>query len=142
LLWRRLIQQADLEFGKISINALLRTYSAAIEESMKKELVVYGRTWPCPDLTRAKRFLEANNISYRQINIDQDDAAAAFVEQWVGHRSVPTIIVAPAGEVHPIAEPAPIPPGRSVRSFDRGTMITEPSEDALHGFLQRHELWG
>jgi hypothetical protein len=32
--------------------------------------------------------------------------------------------------------------GRSVRSFDRGTMITEPSDDALQRFLQRHELWG
>ncbi len=105
---------------------------------MNKELIVYGRTYPCPDLSRAKRFLEANNIQYRQINIDQDQAALEFVRRWVGHLSVPTIIVAPAGEDQPIAEPAPVPPGRSARSFDRGTMITEPSDDALRGFLKRH----
>ena len=109
---------------------------------MNKELIVYGRTFPCPDLTRTKRFLEANNIQYRQINIDQDEAACRFVEQWAGHRSVPTVIVANAGDVHPITEPTPVPAGRSTRSFDRGTMITEPSEEALSGFLRRHGLWG
>ena len=109
---------------------------------MNKELIVYGRTFPCPDLTRTKRFLEANNIEYRQINIDQDEAACRFVEHWVGHRSVPTVVVANQGDVHPITEPAPVPAGRSARSFDRGTMITEPSEEALSGFLRRHGLWG
>lgn len=109
---------------------------------MNKELVVYGRTYPCPDLTRTKRFLEANRISYRQINIDQDEAAREFVERWVGHQSVPTVVVASPGELHPIADPAPLPAGRSARSFDRGTMITEPSEDALRGFLRRHGLAG
>ena len=105
---------------------------------MNKELVVFGRTYPCPDLTRTQRFLKANNISYRQINIDEDEAALEFVMRWVGHRSVPTIVVARTGDVQPIADPAPLPTGRSVRSFDRGTMITEPSDDALHGFLRRH----
>ncbi len=109
---------------------------------MNKELVVYGRTYPCPDLTRAKRFLEANQITYRQINIDQDATAAAFVEHWVGHRSVPTVVVAHAGKVQPVEEPAPPPPGRSARSVDRGTMITEPSDEALRGFLRRHGLAG
>lgn len=109
---------------------------------MNKELVVYGRTYPCPDLTRAKRFLEANKISYRQINIDQDSEACKFVERWVGHRSVPTIVVTRPGDVQPIEEPAPLPVGRSARSYDRGTMITEPSEEALDGFLRRHGIWG
>ncbi len=107
---------------------------------MNKELIVYGRTYPCPDLTRAKRFLEANQITYRQINIDQDAAALEFVRRWVGHLSVPTIVVAKQGDVQPIEDPAPLPPGRSARSFDRGTMITEPSDEALRGFLQRHGL--
>ncbi len=109
---------------------------------MNKELVVYGRTYPCPDLIRTKRFLEANNISYRQINIDQDKAACEFVEHWVGHRSVPTIVIARPGDDQPIEDPTPLPAGRSARSFDRGTMITEPSEEALHGFLSRHGIWG
>jgi len=107
---------------------------------MNKELIVYGRTYPCPDLTRAKRFLEANQITYRQINIDQDEAALEFVRRWVGHLSVPTIVVAKPGDVQPIEDPAPVPPGRSARSFDRGTMITAPSDEALRGFLQRHGL--
>lgn len=108
---------------------------------MNKELIVYGRTYPCPDLTRTKRFLEANKISYRQINIDEDEAALELVERWVGHHSVPTVVVARAGDVQPIEEPAPLPRGRSARSFDRGTMITEPSNDALQGFLRRHGLY-
>lgn len=107
---------------------------------MNKELVVYGRTYPCPDLTRTKRFLEAHQIQYRQINIDQDEAALEFVRRWVGHLSVPTVVVAKSGDVQPIDDPAPLPPGRSARSFDRGTMITEPSDEALRGFLQRHGL--
>ena len=105
---------------------------------MNKELVVIGRTYPCPDLARTQRFLKANNINYRQINIDEDEAALEFLLRWVGHRSVPTVVVAQAGDVQPIEEPAPLPPGRSVRSLDRGTMITEPSDEALRGFLHRH----
>ncbi len=108
---------------------------------MDKELIVYGRTYPCPDLSRAKRFLETNSIKYRQINIDEDEDAGEFVEQWVGHRSVPTIVVANTGETVPVTEPAPIPRGRSARSLDRGTMITEPSNEALHAFLERNGLW-
>jgi glutaredoxin len=105
-----------------------------------KTLVVYGRTFFCPDLERAQRFLAVNNVAYQQINIDEDDAAGALVEGWVGHRSVPTIVVANQGETLPFEEPAPIPEGRSARSFDRGTVITEPSNDALDAFLKRNGL--
>ena len=81
---------------------------------MNKELIVFGRTYSCPDLARTQRFLKANNVNYRQINIDEDEGAMEIVE------------------------PAPVPSGRSARSFDRGSMITEPSDEALHGFLRRH----
>lgn len=107
---------------------------------MDKELIVYGRTFPCPDLSRSQRFLNSKNVSYRMIAIDQDEQAGEFVERYVGHRSVPTIVVARKGDVLPIEEPAPLPRGRSARSFDRGTLITEPSDDALNTFLQRHGL--
>lgn len=107
---------------------------------MDKELIVYGRTFPCPDLMRSQRFLNNKQISYRMIHIDQDEEAGARVEEWVGHRSVPTIVVARKGDVLPIEPPAPLPSGRSARSFDRGTVITEPSDEALHNFLQRHGL--
>ncbi|HEX6288491.1 MAG TPA: glutaredoxin family protein [Herpetosiphonaceae bacterium] len=107
---------------------------------MDKELIVYGRTFPCPDLMRSERFLRSKQVAYRMIHIDQDEEAGTLVEQWVGHRSVPTIVVARKGEVLPIEEPAPLPQGRSARSFDRGTLITEPSDEALSTFLQRHGL--
>jgi glutaredoxin len=107
---------------------------------MDKELIVYGRTFPCPDLSRSQRFLKAKNITYRMIHIDQDEQAGELVERYVGHRSVPTMVVARKGDVLPIEEPTPLPRGRSARSFDRGTLITEPSDEALNTFLQRHGL--
>ncbi len=109
---------------------------------MDKELVVFGRTAFCPDLARSTRFLDNNNVPYRMIRIDEEQEAGELVEQWVGHRSVPTIVVARKGEVEPIEQPAPLPEGRSVRSFDRGTLITEPSDEALGRFLERHGLIG
>ena len=108
---------------------------------MEKELIVYGRTFPCPDLARSQRFLNNKNITYRMIAIDQDEQAGELVEHYVGHRSVPTIVVAAKGDVEPIEEPTPLPKGRSARSVDRGTLITEPSDEALSAFLQRHGLF-
>jgi glutaredoxin len=107
---------------------------------MEKELIVYGRTFPCPDLARSERFLNSRNVPYRMVHIDQDEEAGELVERYVGHRSVPTIVVARKGDVLPIEEPAPLPRGRPVRSVDRGTLITEPSDEALGSFLQRHGL--
>lgn len=108
--------------------------------NMDKELIVYGRTFPCPDLARSERFLNSNKVPYRMIHIDMDEEAGERVEEWVGHRSVPTIVVARKGDVLPIEDPAPLPSGRAARSFDRGTLITEPSDDALKAFLSRHGL--
>lgn len=107
---------------------------------MDKELVVYGRTYFCPDLARSQRFLDTKGVPYRLVHIDQDEEAGELVERYVGHRSVPTIVVARKGNMEPIEEPAALPQGRSVRSVDRGTLITEPSDDALGKFLQRHGL--
>jgi len=107
---------------------------------MDKELIVYGRTAFCPDQARSLRFLEGNDVPFRMIRIDEDDQAGTVVEQWVGHRSVPTIVVARKGDTMPIEPPTPLPQGRSARSFDRGTLITEPSDEALSKFLQRHGL--
>ena len=109
---------------------------------MDKELVVYGRTAFCPDQARAVRFLDTNNVPYRLIKIDEEPEAGERVERWVGHRSVPTLVVARKGDVMPIETPAALPEGRSVRSVDRGTLITEPSEEALGRFLERHGLIG
>jgi glutaredoxin len=105
-----------------------------------KELIVYGRSMFCPDLARTQRFLASNNVHYQQINIDQDEEAGARVEKWVGHRSVPTVVVARKGELEPLTPPTSLPTGRSARSVDRETVITEPSDEALLTFLQRHNL--
>ena len=105
-----------------------------------KTVVVYGRAAFCPDLARAQRFLDQHNVAYQQINIDQDPAAGQRVEAWVGHRSVPTIVIADQGELLPFEPPAELPAGRSARSFDRGSLITEPSNEALKSFLQNHDL--
>lgn len=106
----------------------------------QKELVFYGRTYYCPDQERALRFLNRHQITYKRIDIDQDVTASTLLQQWVGYQSVPTLVIARQGEVTPIEEPVPVPQGRSIRSLDRGTLITEPSEEALRCFLQRHGL--
>ncbi len=52
--------------------------------------------------------------------------------------SVPTLIVAEAGELLPYEPPAPLPAGSSPRSIDRGTMITEPGLEDFTQWLLRH----
>jgi mycoredoxin len=55
-------------------------------------LLVYGTTW-CPDCTRVRRFLDANQIAYQWINIDKDPDACAIVEKINhGNQSVPTLV--------------------------------------------------
>lgn len=112
-----------------------------MEQEQPKELVMYGRSWPCPDQMRTERFLQANKITYRKVLIDQDPEAGELVEHYVGHRSVPTMVVAALGSDQPLAEPTPIPAGRSTRSFDRGTLITEPSDEAMRNFLRKNGLF-
>jgi len=108
---------------------------------MDKELIVYARTAFCPDVMRAVRFLDNNSILYRRIDIDRDEQAGELVESLVGHRSVPTLVIANKGESTPFEEPAPLV-GRNARSVDRGTVITEPSDEALSRFLERNGLVG
>ncbi|MBN1179296.1 MAG: glutathione S-transferase N-terminal domain-containing protein [Anaerolineae bacterium] len=74
-------------------------------------ITVYGTAW-CPDVRRARRFLDQNGVAYDFVDIDKDAAAAVFVEQTNrGHRSVPTIL------------------------FPDGSTLTEPSTHEL-----RHKL--
>jgi glutaredoxin-like protein len=56
------------------------------------EILFYGTNW-CGDSRRARRFLDQHKIPYRWIDIDQDEAAAQFVEGLNGgFRSVPTLV--------------------------------------------------
>jgi mycoredoxin len=54
-------------------------------------LVMYTTTW-CGYCVRLKRFLDREGIGYREVNIEEDDAAAAFVMGVNGgNRTVPTL---------------------------------------------------
>ncbi len=62
------------------------------------QIVMYG-TDTCPDCHRARTFFDSNQLKYRYIGVENDQAAAEFVRQVnEGVRSVPTIIF-PDGSV-------------------------------------------
>ncbi len=107
---------------------------------MQKELVMYGRRFACWDQTRASEFLAARNVPYRFVDISGDPLAALRLQSWVGHLSVPTLVIARLGEELPIAEPTPRDTTRRTRGQNRGTLITEPSDEELEAFLQQNEL--
>jgi mycoredoxin len=66
-------------------------------------VIVYGTSW-CPDCRRATRVLEEKQVAYHYVNIEEDEAAAAYVVQLnAGNRSVPTIVF-PDGSV--LVEPS------------------------------------
>jgi formylglycine-generating enzyme required for sulfatase activity len=101
------------------------------------DLVVYGRTTFCPDLMRLQSWLVAWNVPYRQVNVDMDEEAAIRLDDWLGNRVIPTLVVAQRGELTPISEPAPADLSR-LRSTDRGSMLHEPDEATLRAFLVRN----
>ena len=105
---------------------------------MGYELVMYSRTRACPYVRAAKRVLERENITYREIYIDEDPAAKQRVRDWTGFESVPTIIVAQPGEDLPFEAPAALEPGTSPKAVDRGSMITEPGEMVFEDWLRKH----
>ena len=102
------------------------------------ELVMYSRTVPCPFVLIAKRVLGAQNVPYRELFIDKDQVLEKRVLDWTGFLSVPTLVVARAGENLPITEPAPLEKDASPRGINRGPMITEPSEEELMAWLRQH----
>lgn len=52
-------------------------------------LTIYSKT-VCPFCVNAKNYLRSKNISFREVNIEQDEEARLFM-QAQGHRSVPQI---------------------------------------------------
>lgn len=103
-------------------------------------LVVYGRSGPCPDMTRWARWVASHPLAYVEFDIDGDEDAEAKVIAWTGHRSVPTLVIAPDGGFDPIEAPSPLPEGRGPRAIDRGTMLTEPNPGQIGDFLRRHGI--
>jgi len=56
------------------------------------EIILYGTDW-CGGSRRVRLFMDQHNIPYHWVNIDQDDAAARYVQSINnGNRSVPTIV--------------------------------------------------
>jgi len=67
------------------------------------QIVMYTTEF-CADCLRAKKFFEVNEISYRRIGLEGNEAATNFVIQLNnGYRSVPTI-VCPDGTI--LVEPS------------------------------------
>jgi len=61
---------------------------------MTTELVTLYTTRWCPDCTRAKSFLKARGIAYREVNIEDDKSAEEIViKANDGRRKVPTLEV-------------------------------------------------
>jgi glutaredoxin len=104
------------------------------------ELVVYTRQSFCPYQRKADRVFEHYGLTPRTIYIDDNDVALQRVLDWTGYRSVPTIIIARSGEDLPYEEPAYLERGSSPRGVDRGSMLTEATEEQLTAWLQKHGL--
>lgn len=62
------------------------------------QIVVYSTTW-CGDCRRSKRWLNDNNIPFTEIDVEQDDQAAAYVKSVNNGMSVVPTIVFPDGAI-------------------------------------------
>lgn len=58
---------------------------------MGKRIVIYTTAW-CPDCRAAKKFLQAKNLPYEEIDVEKSPEAAAIVMKMNdGMRKVPTL---------------------------------------------------
>ena len=70
---------------------------------MAEQIIVYSTVW-CPDCQRAKQFLAEHRVLYKDIDVEQDEKARAFVEMVNnGMRILPTIVF-PDGSI--LSEPS------------------------------------
>ena len=84
-------------------NSIVLGLRKDVFQEMDQQITLYGTSW-CGDCRRAIRVLDQLQASYKYVNIDQDEAAAAYVVQVNnGSRSVPTIVF-PDGSV--LVEPS------------------------------------
>ncbi|MFN8457708.1 MAG: glutaredoxin [Anaerolineae bacterium] len=105
---------------------------------MDKEIVMYVRGAYCGSVALARDLLKRYNISYREINIDDDPLYAAQLKEWINFFSVPTLIIANSGENVPYTECLPRPADQPLRGYSRGPMITEPNNQQLEDWLHQH----
>lgn len=106
------------------------------DPTARYDLIMYSRSTGCPFVSLAKRILDDYAVDYVELFIDQDAEARQRVRDWTGYLSVPTLVVAPAGALHPVTEPEPLEKGKSPRGIHRGPMITEPSAKQLTAWLK------
>ena len=107
---------------------------------MTQELVMYVRSFYCPNVALARDVLQRYKIPCREINVDGSPQLKTRLKAWTGFHSVPTLILANPGEDVPHTDFSPIPAGQSPRGVDRGPMITEPNNKQLENWLYKHDL--
>jgi glutaredoxin len=56
------------------------------------DVIVYSASW-CPDCRVAKRFLQQNNIRFREIDISSTPGAAEEVIRRTGKRAIPQFVI-------------------------------------------------
>jgi glutaredoxin len=106
---------------------------------MSKRVVAYVSPW-CGQSQDTRRALGEWGVPCECVDIKADREAAARLRGWVGHESVPTVVIAEEGSLEPFEPPAPLHPGGGPRGVDRGSMITEASRAELRAFLVKHGL--
>ena len=106
---------------------------------MSRQVVVYMSPW-CSSSADTQRALSEWGVPATFINIKEDRAAATRLREMVGFESVPTVVLAEAGEVGPCEPPAALSKGASPRGVDRGSMITEASRVQLRSWLVKQGI--
>ncbi len=107
---------------------------------MELDIILYSRTFSCPYTLMAKKVLNQNRVPYKEILIDRDPVARRWMVDWTGYEAVPTIVAAAAGTVFPLDAPTPLAKGASPRGVNRGSMITEPTEQEFIHWLRRNQF--
>lgn len=83
-------------------------------EDMTQHITVYSTTW-CSDCKRTKQWFDEHKIAYKEINIEKNGKAVAYVQKINGGmQSVPTIV------------------------FPDGTFLVEPTNNELAEKVQHY----
>lgn len=98
-----------------------------MEQATNEPIIMYSTLW-CSDCRRSKRWLYEHDIAFQEIDIDEDDEAAAIVTAINrGSRTIPTIVF-PDGAV--LVEPS----NRALAlQIERSLGITTPDAERAHG---------
>jgi glutaredoxin len=106
---------------------------------MSRQVIAYVSPW-CSQSQDTQRALGEWKVPFTAVDIKADRAAAARLRQWVGHESVPTVVIAEGDSLDPYDPPKPLMPGSGPRGIDRGSMITEASRAELRAWLVKNGL--